>query len=310
MQSGWFFWEKPLSFALTEDTPWAIMKKILSGGTIMSEQTLTSEILVQARAAFDATKYTTAADLFSQAAAELPTELEPKLYAAVCSFMAGERTAETLAPLWEQVKAMLLAEVQTQPPRCFQSAVQIKTAAAICTAAVYRSCNDHQMVEYAALNKEVKLEQKEFIFNEIQRVLLEADEQYKVCLTVMREFAEIACRIPNQTLAEEEFFLQVLSYIQAAIDLQTECDLVKFFSALDLCELACGLAIREDMTDALESRGKLLQSVLHGEAALERWDFFAPYAEAAGIARKTLEKQAKRAQMAEKLKFWKKIKLK
>ena len=126
----------------------------------------------------------------------------------------------------------------------------------------------------------------------------------------MREFSEIACRIPNQEQAEEEFFLQVLSYIQAAIDLQTECDLVKFFSALDLCEQACGLAIREDMTEALESRAKLLQTVLHGEAALERWDFFAPYAEAAGIARKTLEKQAKRAQMVEKLKFWKKIKLK
>ena len=52
----------------------------------------------------------------------------------------------------------------------------------------------------------------------------------------------------------------------------------------------------------------LLQTVLHGEPALERWETLGQYAEAAGVTRKSLEKEAKVAALKEKLKFWKYLK--
>ena len=78
--------------------------------------------------------------------------------------------------------------------------------------------------------------------------------------------------------------------------------------ALDLAQKACTLSIREDMDLALEARNKLLQTVLHGEPALERWETLGQYAEAAGVTRKSLEKEAKAAALKEKLKFWKYLK--
>lgn len=272
----------------------------------MSENVKTySQLMEEAVAAFEKTTYTNAGDLFREAVQMEPDALEPSVYALVCPFMAGDRTAERLAPLWEQVKEKLAAALEAGD---FAGAVTVKKLMAICTAAVYRNCNDHQMVEYAMLNKDVKLEKKEFIFDEIRRVLLEADEEYKVCLLVMREYGQMACAASGQEQADEEFFLQTLNYIQAAVDLQNEAGLTKEFSALDLAEKACTLAIREDMDRALEARNRLLQTVLHGEAALERWETLGTYAEAAGVTRKSLEKEAKVAALKEKLKFWKYLK--
>ena len=62
------------------------------------------------------------------------------------------------------------------------------------------------------------------------------------------------------------------------MDLQNEAGLTKEFSALDLAQKACTLSIREDMDLALEARNKLLQTVLHGEPALERWETLDQYA--------------------------------
>ena len=73
-------------------------------------------------------------------------------------------------------------------------------------------------------------------------------------------------------------------------------------------EAHCITEIREDMDLALEARNKLLQTVLHGEPALERWETLGQYAEAAGVTRKSLEKEAKVAALKEKLKFWKYLK--
>lgn len=277
----------------------------------MAEETKNiQQLLEEARAAFNGTKYTIASALFERAAALEPENLEAPMYAAVSRFMAGERYGAELMPVWEQIKVLLERVIQqeTDPVKVFAAAEQVKLALDICTVAVYRSCNDRQKAEYANLNKDVKLENKEYIFDEIRRVLLEADEEYKVCLHVMYQYAQLACALPNQEQAPESFFQAVLHDIQMAVDLQNECGQENLFPQLDLAAFACSLKLREDMKDAMAARNVLMQTVMVGEAALQRWDLFAPYAQAAGITRESIEKQVKRAQFFEKLKFWKKLK--
>ena len=73
-----------------------------------------------------------------------------------------------------------------------------------------------------------------------------------------------------------------------------------------LTRLACGLPLREDMTEALEKRNALLALTLQGDDALKDWAYFAPYAEKAGISREALEKAQRKRKRVERLKFWKK----
>lgn len=269
------------------------------------------QLLIDARSAFQSTRYTNASVLFAQAAEALPGNLEAPMYAVVSKFMAGERLGAELSPVWEQVKAMLEKIIaEKTPAEVFAAAEEVKQAMAICTVAVYRSCNDRQKMEYDALNKDVKLENRDYIFDEIRRVLLEADEEYKACLQVIYAYAQLVCKLPDQEQAPESFFLAVLSYVQMAVDLQNESGLTKLFPQLDLGEFACGLELGEGMNDALAARNKLMQTVLEGEEALARWEFFAPYAQMAGVTRASVEKKVKRAQLLEKLKFWKKLKRK
>ena len=277
----------------------------------MSEEIKTAQqILDEARAAFQGTLYTSASALFDQAALLLPGCLEAPMYAVISRFMAGQRMGHELVPVWENLRPLLeraLAAAQS-PAEAFAIAEQAKQGLAICTAGVYRSCNDRQKAEYAELNKEVKLENKEFIFDEIRRILLEADEEYKVCLKVMYEFSEIASALPHQDQAPESFFLAVLSYVQAAVDLQNESNQEKLFPQLNLAAFACRLKLGEDMNEAKAARNELMKTVMVGQAALDRWEEFAPYAEAAGVTYKVIDKKVKRAQFLEKLKFWKTLK--
>lgn len=277
----------------------------------MSEEMKTvQQVLEEARTAYRGTLYTNASTLFARAAAMEPGNLEAEMYAVICPFLAGQRLGEELNPLWEKIRPMLdsaLAAART-PEAAFAVAEQVKQGLAICTTAVYRSCNDRQKLEYAELNKEVKLENKEFIFDEIRRILLEADEEYKVCLKVMYEFSEIASALPHQDQAPESFFLAVLSYVQAAVDLQNESNQEKLFPQLNLAAFACRLKLGEDMNEAKAARNELMKTVMVGQAALDRWEEFAPYAEAAGVTYKVIDKKVKRAQFLEKLKFWKTLK--
>ncbi len=263
-----------------------------------------SELMDKARQAFDERKYATAADCFQEAAQAMPGVLEPVLYEKVCLFMSGQRQSGDLAKLWGELRDMV-EEGLAQEGKAFENAVVFKTALAICTAAVYRSCNDHQMLEYANLNKDVKLEKKEYVFDEIRRVLLEADEEYKVCLDVMKEFCAMASVLPGQEQAPEAFFLAVLSYLKAAADLQNESNLDKYFPQLDLTAMACSLKIGEGMEEAIAARKELVALTLVGQGALDRWEEFAPYAAEAGIQRAAIEKKVRRRENLEKLKFWK-----
>ena len=264
----------------------------------------TSQTLLEtARKAFDDRKYANAQEHFHNAAEAMPGVLEPVLYENVCYFMSGQRKRADLAQVWEKIRPLLEHALKGEDP--FAAVVEIKKAVAICTASVYRSANNQQMVEYANLNKDVKLEKKDFVFDEIRRILLEADEEYKVCLDVMRAFCGMVYDLPHQENAPESFFVAVLSYLKAAADLQNESNLEKYFPQLDLTAMACGLQIREDMADAIAIRNELLTLTLVGEPALARWEEFAPYAQAAGVHRDAIEKKVRRKQTLEKLKFWK-----
>ena len=279
----------------------------------MSEEVKTvQQVLEEARNAFRGTLYTSASTLFAQAAAMEPGNPEAAMYAVISPFMAGQRLGQELNPLWEKLRPMLegaLAAARS-PEEAFAVAEQVKQGLAICTVAVYRSCNDRQKLEYAELNKEVKLENKEYIFDEIRRILLAADEEYKVCLKIMYEFSDIVSKLPHQEKAPESFFLAVLGYIQMAVDLQNESNQEKLFPQLDLAAFGCRMQLGEGMTEALAARNTLMQTVMVGQEALDRWDEFAPFAEAAGVTRKSIEKQVKRAAFLEKLKFWKHLKAK
>lgn len=277
----------------------------------MSEEIKTAQqVLEEARTAFQGTLYTNASTLFDKAAELAPGTLEAPMYAIICRFMAGQRFGAELAPVWENIRPLLeqaLADARS-PAEAFAAAEQAKQGLAVCTAAVYRSCNDRQKAEYANLNKDVKLENKEYIFDEIRRVLLEADEEYKVCLKVMYEFSDLVSALPDQDQAPESFFLAVLSYLQTAVDLQNESNQEKLFPQLDLAAFGCRLGLRGDMAEAQTARNTLMKTVMAGQEALDRWEEFAPYAEAAGVSRQSIEKKVHRTQFLEKLKFWKHLK--
>lgn len=276
----------------------------------MSEEIKNAQqLLEEARAAFQGTRYTNASVLFDQAAALDAENLEAPMYAVVCRFLAGECSGTQLMPVWEQIRVLLENVIaRGSAAEAFTAAEEVKKALSICTAAVYRSCNERQKAEYANLNKDVKLENKEYIFDEIRRVLLEADEEYKVCLKVMYDYARLVSALPGQEEAPESFFVAVLSYIQMAADLQQECNQEKLFSPLDLGRFACALKLGEEMNEALPIRNAILQTILQGEEALRHWDEFAPYAAKAGILREKVERKVKWRQFLEKLKFWKRMK--
>jgi hypothetical protein len=280
-------------------------------------------ILEEARKLFDGRRYAGALTQYEQAAALIPECLEVRLSIPACRFLSGLQTGDRLDALWMELRPMLEEVIAGNDANNVLSSIQeIRRVISICTAATYRSGNERQMLEYAALNQEVqidkkapifdevkqKLDQKEHVFDEIQRILLEADVHYRSILRVMFDFAQLVCTVPNQEQAEEEFFLNVFSYMTSAVELIDESALEKEFAPLQMAEYACHMTPSGQMQQAIDERNKLLQLTLKGSAALEKWDFFAPYAEAAGIERTTLEKKVRRQQQLEKLKFWKKFK--
>ena len=93
------------------------MVLILSnGGSLMSEETRNAQqVLGEARPAFQGTRYTSASDLFAEAAVLEPGNLEASMYAVVSRFMAGERHGAELMPVWEQIKPMLEAVIARGP---------------------------------------------------------------------------------------------------------------------------------------------------------------------------------------------------
>ena len=281
------------------------------------------QILAEAGKLFEARRYAGALALYEQAADLLPECLEVKLYVPACRFLAGVQSGDRLDALWGELQPIFAEVLAGSDVQTVLSSTQlVRHVVSVCTASTYRSGNERQMLEYAALNQDVqidknapifdevkqKLDKKEYVFDEIQRILLEADVHYRSILRIMFDFAQMVCTVCGQDQADEEFFLNMFSYMTSAVELIDESALEKEFAPLQMAEYACRMMPQAHMERAIEERNKLLRLTLKGAAVLEKWDFFAPYAQAAGVQRAAVEKKVRRQQLMEKLKFWKKFK--
>ena len=249
---------------------------------------------------FDRKEYSAALSIFENLAEDKAPKAQ--LYGACCKFLAATpATAALLGQTWQTVLGLLEQTEETE--NRFAFAEEARMALALCTTALYRACNDRQMLEYGMLQKDVSFEKKEYVLREFQRVLKAADEDYRAVLTVIYGYAAFAVALSGK--AAEEFYLGLLQYMHSAVSLQAEIGLSEEFDPLLLAKYACGLPLDPEMEEAVEERNKLLADALTTPDALKDWETFAPFAQAAGVKREVLEKEERKRQRIEKLKFWK-----
>lgn len=281
----------------------------------------TADVLTEAEAKFDNAQYAAAMALFEEADRAQPDSAPAKLYLPACRFLTGVPSGDRLELAWGEMAPVLeqaLSRDDTQS--ALRAIAAARRAVSVCTAALYRSLSVRQISEYAELNKNVqfdssayvldevknKLDVKEHVFDEIQRILLEADDQCRCILRVMHDFSRMVSPCGCLAQADEALLVSLFKYMTSEADLIDECGLEAEFSLMDLAEFGCRIPIPEGMDSAAEERNNLIRSTLRSTAALERWDAFAPFAQAAGVSRQALEKKARREQRLEKLMFWKK----
>jgi len=168
--------------------------------------------------------------------------------------------------------------------------------------AVYCNCNDRQKMEYTVLQKDVSFENKERLLHDFQRILLEADTEYKAILQVVYEYAAMAAAKGNTSEASTEFLEGALKSMLMAAELQAEIGLEEIFDPMELARCACQLRLSDNMTEAWETRRELLSITLRGEKALGEWEIFAPYA--APGKKAELEREVKKLRRREKLRSW------
>ena len=140
----------------------------------------------------------------------------------------------------------------------------------------------------------------------MQELLLQADVDFSAALGVLDDAAELVTRTDGLSAASEQFFLATLRMLQNAAQIAEDNGLLNCYPPHRLARLACSLPIDPRMAQALEKRKALLELTLRGDYVLEQWDFYAPYAEQAGISLEKLIKEQKKRRRAERLRFWKK----
>ncbi len=265
------------------------------------EESVEEPGMQEALALFSQKEYARALPLFDRLARA--GDKRAQLYQACCRFLIAQPgTPDLLRKTWDAVRPLLEQGVEGEDPFLF--AEETRRALALCTTALYRACNDRQMVEFTLLKKDVSFENKEYVLSEFQRLLNAADEDYRAVLTVIYEYAAYAMALPGER--DKAFSLGLLQYMRAAVSLQAEIGLSEEFDPLILAKYACHLILDPEMEEAAKERNRLLADALKTPDALKDWDLFAPFAEEAGVSREALEKQARKRERREKLKFWKK----
>ncbi len=216
-------------------------------------------------------------------------------------------TREGLADTWQSIKTLLRQENgdNVPSPALAQTAQELLT---LCATSLYRACNDRLKLEYAMLQKDVSFEKKEYVIDRMRELLLGADIDFTAIVEVLEDCAATVTQTTEFCGASEEFFLGYLRVLQNAAQIAEDNSLLERFPPVRLARRACGLPLREDMTEALEKRNALLALTLQGDDALKDWAYFATYAEKAGISREALEKAQRKRKRVERLKFWKKKK--
>lgn len=242
--------------------------------------------------------YTNAAQNLKSLLKQDPDNIRIRLYYMVSlGLSAAPVKGEDLTSVWHQAEDLLR---QTEAYDLMEEARQLLS---IYANAVYIRCNDWQKMEYALLQKDVSLEKKDLVLKEFQRILLEADVEYRAVLTVLYGYAAFSAERATYPGAPADFLEGALKTMTEAAKLQGEIGLEEDFDPLNLAAFACRLRLSEDMAEAWETRRNLLNLCLHGEKALARWEEFAPYAHSK--KQKELEAEVKKSRRREKFKVWK-----
>lgn len=252
-----------------------------------------SETLSQAVQLFQSGDY---ADALSQLE-RLPDSPRREIYRLAAAGLSVDPVkGPALEACWKGLQPILEADPQ---PALLEEARQVLSVFAN---TVFRNCNSWQSLEYAKLQADVELDKKEYLFREFQRILLLADEEYRSILRVLYGYAALAdARGPKA--GNQAFVDGALKNMLQVAQLQFQIGLQEEFDPLILAEYACSLELTEEQ-DAV--RRELLDTALTGQKALDRWEFFAPYANP--TKKKALEKEIRKANLSEKLQFWKRIK--
>lgn len=211
-------------------------------------------------------------------------------------------TCEGLLETWQCIKSLMQQE-SSEP---LSLAATVQEVVARCTTALYRTCNDRLKLEYAVLQGEVSFEKKEYVIDRMRELLLGADVDFGAILRVLDEAGAQLLRTEDIENAPEAFFLGTLRLLQNAAQISEDNCLLEQYPHIRIARRACRLPIRPEMADALAKRRELLKFTLQGDEVLDDWDFFAAYAQEAGISREALFKAQKKRRRIERLKFWKK----
>ena len=227
--------------------------------------------------------------------AEEKTDGRAELYRRAGSALAGgpiqgeglRRDWEALKPLLEQGDWALLDEA--------------RRVMSVYANAVYRACNTRQQLEYTRMNGEVSLETKEALLKEFQKILLEADEEYRAVLTVLHDWAGYAAGQKGE--AGEAYLEGALKSMKNCAELQAEIGLEKEYPLMNLARAACALELPEEKEELWKLRREVLNLTLQ-EEALDDWTSYEAYTDPE--KKKELEKRRTKRRRREKIQFWKK----
>ncbi len=230
-----------------------------------------------------------------EAFAALLPEPQARFGEIVARHMAEAVDRDSLLAAWQEVAALL-----DGTPSFAEDAVSAYEMISIFTAHLYRSCNEMQKRRYTQLKKSVDFEHKEYVLTSLQQILLEADTQYHAIYQVI--FSFVALVTEREALPPPEPLRQaVFAYAKTAADLSLEVSLPKELSLLPMAHAL--LSRRWAATAELQSMEKgIAAAALQDPAALADWDFWAPYADMAGVRKKDLEKVEKRRLFRQKVK--------
>ena len=239
--------------------------------------------------------YHAAAEIFSRLQEQHPYAL---YYVWATTQLQHSPSGEELLACWDQVKEHFLTVPDSEAQLyalCAQDAIRLLAFK------VYRDCNENQLKQYTLLNKDVSFEKKEQVLSSLQKILLEADRQYSAIFHVLFSLPQVILeRIGNRDI-EPTLLRALFENANTAAEL---CQEVSLPADLDLLELAaqlCALPLPDD-SELTELRNSIVRLALSDPAALERWDFWAEFAQAAGVDRSALEKKGKKLARKAKIK--------
>lgn len=188
----------------------------------------------------------------------------------------------------------------------------IKKDLSLICSEIYNNCNDYQKKEYAALKNHITLDEKDFVLNEIKRVLNEADEEYKKILNVMYDFFKIFIYDLKKyelkySIETDDLLSNMLNYFKDAFNLERELGINIQYELDNIIKEICIMDLKKEFVKSKQVRSEILLLALNDIKVLEEWDFYNSFCNEVGIKKIDLEKELKKRNNKERLKFWKRI---